>query len=114
MRVVYEGRLADGSVFDTTTEPVRAGGPDLVPGFTEALQLKMNVGGRCLFSFAPTAARGTPQPPRPEGEAESPLALLADGQPLSSYCGARKDAGGGSSTAPSALRLARVVAMSAR
>ena len=43
--VTYEGRLADGTLFDSASEPVGLKVSDLVPGFTEALLL-MNEGGR--------------------------------------------------------------------
>ncbi|HEY0413338.1 MAG TPA: FKBP-type peptidyl-prolyl cis-trans isomerase [Allosphingosinicella sp.] len=42
--VTYEGRLADGKVFDRTEQPVGLLVADLVPGFTEALLL-MDKGG---------------------------------------------------------------------
>ena len=43
--VTYEGRLADGTVFDSAAEPVGLPVSRLVPGFTEAL-LMMRTGGR--------------------------------------------------------------------
>lgn len=43
--VSYEGKLANGTVFDSTQEPVGLPVSALVPGFTEAL-LMMRVGGR--------------------------------------------------------------------
>ncbi|MDQ4087714.1 MAG: FKBP-type peptidyl-prolyl cis-trans isomerase, partial [Pseudomonadota bacterium] len=46
--VSYEGKLADGTVFDATREPVGLPVSELVPGFTEAL-LMMRVGGRYRF-----------------------------------------------------------------
>jgi FKBP-type peptidyl-prolyl cis-trans isomerase len=42
--VMYQGRLSDGTVFDESKEPVAFGVGDLIPGFTEGLQL-MNQGG---------------------------------------------------------------------
>ena len=42
--VLYEGRLADGTVFDFSPEPVGFGVSQLIPGFTEGLLL-MNQGG---------------------------------------------------------------------
>ena len=42
--VTYEGRLADGTVFDSAAEPVGLPVSGLVPGFTEAL-LMMRTGG---------------------------------------------------------------------
>lgn len=83
VRVTYEGRLADGSVFDATTEPVGLQVSDLVPGFTEALQL-MNVGGRYRFWLPPRlayGARGVPGVVPPGAELEFTLTLLAVGKP---------------------------------
>ena len=83
VRVVYEGRLADGSVFDTTTEPVGLQVSDLVPGFTEALQL-MNAGGRYRFWLPPQLAYGRDGVPGtipPDAELEFTLTLLAVGRP---------------------------------
>jgi peptidylprolyl isomerase len=85
VRVVYEGRLADGSVFDTTTGPVGLHVSDLVPGFTEALQL-MNVGGRYRFWLPPHLAYGRDGVPGtipPDAELEFRLTLLAVGRPAS-------------------------------
>ena len=42
--VMYVGRLADGTVFDASAEPVGFGVSQLIPGFTEGLLL-MNQGG---------------------------------------------------------------------
>ena len=42
--VMYEGRLADGTVFDASPQPVGFGVSQLIPGFTEGLLL-MNQGG---------------------------------------------------------------------
>jgi FKBP-type peptidyl-prolyl cis-trans isomerase len=42
--VTYEGRLADGTVFDKAEQPVGFGVSDVVPGFAEALLL-MQKGG---------------------------------------------------------------------
>jgi FKBP-type peptidyl-prolyl cis-trans isomerase len=46
--VTYEGRLADGTMFDSSPQPVPFGVTDVIPGFTEAL-LMMNKGGRYRF-----------------------------------------------------------------
>jgi len=43
--VTYEGRLANGTLFDSSTEPVSMTVGDLVPGFNEGLAL-MQKGGR--------------------------------------------------------------------
>ena len=83
VRVVYEGRLADGSVFDTTTEPVGLQVSDLVPGFTEALQL-MNAGVRYRFWLPPQLAYGRDGVHGtipPDAELEFTLTLLAVGRP---------------------------------
>lgn len=48
VRVTYEGRLADGTVFDAAAEPAGLPVSALIPGFTEAL-LMMRVGGRYRF-----------------------------------------------------------------
>lgn len=45
VRVTYVGRLADGTVFDSTDEPIEFDVNRLVKGFTEGLQL-MREGGR--------------------------------------------------------------------
>jgi len=85
VRVTYEGRLADGSVFDATTEPVGLHVSDLVPGFTEVLQL-MNVGGRYRFWLPPHLAYGRDGVPGtipPDAELEFTLTLLAVGRPAS-------------------------------
>jgi FKBP-type peptidyl-prolyl cis-trans isomerase len=55
--VTYEGRLANGSVFDSAEEPVGFAVSDLVLGFTEAL-LMMNQGGRYRFWIPPQLAYG--------------------------------------------------------
>jgi FKBP-type peptidyl-prolyl cis-trans isomerase FkpA len=46
--VTYEGRLADGTMFDVAAQPVGLSVSELIPGFTEALLL-MNEGGRYRF-----------------------------------------------------------------
>lgn len=43
--VTYEGRLADGTMFDSSTSPVPMTVGELIPGFNEGLML-MNKGGR--------------------------------------------------------------------
>jgi FKBP-type peptidyl-prolyl cis-trans isomerase FkpA len=67
--VMYEGRLADGTVFDASTTPVGFGVGDLIPGFTEALLL-MNQGGtyriRIPAHLGYGAAGGGPIPPNAE------------------------------------------------
>ena len=56
--ISYEGRLADGTIFDSTPQPVGILVADTVPGFTEAL-LMMNQGGRYRFWVPPELAYGT-------------------------------------------------------
>ncbi|HWT12536.1 MAG TPA: FKBP-type peptidyl-prolyl cis-trans isomerase [Allosphingosinicella sp.] len=46
--VSYEGRLADGTLFEATSAPAGLAVSELVPGFTEAL-LMMRAGGRYRF-----------------------------------------------------------------
>jgi FKBP-type peptidyl-prolyl cis-trans isomerase len=55
--VSYEGRLADGTVFETTDGPVGLLVSDVVPGFSEALRL-MNEGGRYRIWIPPELAYG--------------------------------------------------------
>src|SRR5688572_21130132 len=82
VRVTYQGRLSDGTVFETTAEPVGLQVSDLIPGFTEALQL-MNVGGRYRFWVPPQLAYGSDGVPGtipPDAELEFTLTLLAVGR----------------------------------
>jgi len=55
--VTYEGRLADGTVFDAAPAPAGLRVADLIPGFTEALLL-MNKGGRYRIWIPPGLAYG--------------------------------------------------------
>lgn len=55
--VTYEGRLADGTVFDSAAEPVGLPVSGLVPGFTEAL-LMMRTGGSYRIWIPPALAYG--------------------------------------------------------
>lgn len=79
--VTYEGRLADGSVFDAATEPVGFPVSGVVPGFAEALQL-MSVGGRYRF-WIPAAlaygAEGVPGHIPPNAELDFTVALIRVG-----------------------------------
>lgn len=67
VQVDYEGRLLDGKVFDASA---RHGGPmpmlvgQMVPGFSEALQL-MNKGARYRFWIRPELAYGPQAMPDP-------------------------------------------------
>ncbi len=82
VRVSYEGRLADGSVFDAAAEPVGLPVSQLVPGFTEALLL-MRVGGRYRFWIpAPLAygERGVEGVIPPGAELEFTVTLHGVGQ----------------------------------
>jgi FKBP-type peptidyl-prolyl cis-trans isomerase len=69
--VMYQGRLADGTVFDASEKPVGFGVQDLIPGFTEALLL-MNKGGTYRFRIPSHLAYGEkgggPIPPNAELE----------------------------------------------
>jgi FKBP-type peptidyl-prolyl cis-trans isomerase len=56
--VTYEGRLADGRVFDAATEPVAFGVQDVVPGFAEGLLL-MNAGGTYRIRIPAAFAYGS-------------------------------------------------------
>lgn len=62
--IEYEGRLADGTVFDTTEgkgpAPMIAG--QVIPGFAEALQ-KMQNGGRYKIRIPSDLAYGATPPP---------------------------------------------------
>lgn len=55
--VTYVGRLADGTVFDSTAQPTGLLVSGAIPGFTEAL-LMMNEGGRYRFVIPPRLAYG--------------------------------------------------------
>jgi FKBP-type peptidyl-prolyl cis-trans isomerase FkpA len=61
--VTYEGHLTDGTLFDASAQPVAFGVSDLIPGFTEALQM-MAKGGRYKFWIPSHLAYG------PEGAGE--------------------------------------------
>ncbi len=67
VRVMYEGRLADGTVFDSSYErakPAEFGVGQVIPGWTEGLQL-MSEGDEFIF-FIPSEI-GYGQHPRPGG-----------------------------------------------
>jgi FKBP-type peptidyl-prolyl cis-trans isomerase len=69
--VTYEGRLADGTMFDSSPQPIPFGVTDVIPGFTEAL-LMMNKGGRYRFwipsqlGYGEAGAGGGTIPPNAE------------------------------------------------
>jgi FKBP-type peptidyl-prolyl cis-trans isomerase len=80
--VTYEGRLADGTVFDSTAQPVGLLVSDLIAGFTEALQL-MNEGGRYRF-WIPAGlaygAQGSPGTVPANAELDFTLTLIRVGR----------------------------------
>ncbi|MBX3560822.1 MAG: FKBP-type peptidyl-prolyl cis-trans isomerase [Sphingomonas sp.] len=55
--VTYEGRLADGTVFDSSEQPVPMVVGQLIPGFNEGL-LMMNKGGRYRLRIPPELGYG--------------------------------------------------------
>lgn len=58
--VHYEGRLADGTVFDSSIargEPAAFGVGEVIPGWTEGLQL-MRPGGKARFTIPPELGYG--------------------------------------------------------
>ena len=58
--VHYEGRLADGTVFDSSVargQPAAFGVGDVIPGWTEGLQL-MKPGGKMRFTIPPELGYG--------------------------------------------------------
>ena len=81
--VTYEGRLADGTVFDSAAQPVGLPVSDVVPGFTEALLL-MNEGGRYRFRIPARlayGAAGVPGVVPPDAELDFTLTLIRVGRP---------------------------------
>jgi FKBP-type peptidyl-prolyl cis-trans isomerase len=83
VRVTYEGRLADGTIFDSAPRPAGLRVADLVPGFVEALQL-MNEGGRYRFWIPPRLAygvRGLRGVVPPQAELDFTLTLIRVGRP---------------------------------
>lgn len=81
--VTYEGRLVDGTVFDSAAQPVGLPVSDVVPGFTEALLL-MNEGGRYRFRIPAQLAYGAAGVPGvipPNAELDFTLTLIRIGRP---------------------------------
>jgi FKBP-type peptidyl-prolyl cis-trans isomerase FkpA len=81
--VTYEGRLADGTIFDAATQPIGLRVADMVPGFAEALA-RMNEGGRYRFRIPPRlgyGARGLRGAVPPNAELDFTLALIRIGRP---------------------------------
>ena len=64
--IAYEGRLADGTVFDRSEQPVGMTVSGVIPGFAEALQL-MNQGGTYRFWIPGALAYG------PEGTSDGTI-----------------------------------------
>ena len=69
--IAYEGRLADGKVFDKAEQPVGMMVSGVIPGFAEALQL-MNQGGTYriwipgVLAYGPEGTRDGSIPPNAE------------------------------------------------
>jgi FKBP-type peptidyl-prolyl cis-trans isomerase FkpA len=83
VQVSYQGRLADGTVFDSTEAPVGILVRETIPGFTEAL-LMMNQGGRYRFWVPPGlayGAEGSRGIVPPGAELDFTLTLIAVGRP---------------------------------
>ena len=81
--VTYEGRLADGTVFESAAQPVGLLVSQAVPGFTEAL-LMMNKGGRYRFWIPPRlayGAAGSRGVVPPDAELDFTLVLINVGRP---------------------------------
>lgn len=57
VKVIYTGRLSDGSVFDSSDRPVQFPVDKLVPGFTEGLKL-MKTGGKYRIFIPPALGYG--------------------------------------------------------
>ena len=81
--VSYEGRLADGTIFDSSAEPVGMAVDAVVPGFREAL-LRMRKGGRYRFWIPPALAYGAEGggPIPPDAELDFTVTLHAIGRPV--------------------------------
>jgi len=81
--VSYVGRLADGTIFDSTAQPTGLLVAAAIPGFTEAL-LMMNEGGRYRFVIPPRLAygsRGRPGAVPPGATLDFTLTLVRVGRP---------------------------------
>ena len=80
--VSYVGRLADGTIFDSTAQPVGLLVSGAIPGFTEAL-LMMNECGRYRFVIPPRlayGARGRPGIVPPNASLDFTLTLVRVGR----------------------------------
>jgi FKBP-type peptidyl-prolyl cis-trans isomerase FkpA len=81
--VIYVGRLADGTIFDSAAQPIGLLVSGAIPGFTEAL-LRMNEGGRYRFVIPPRlayGARGRPGIVPPNATLDFTLSLVRIGRP---------------------------------
>jgi FKBP-type peptidyl-prolyl cis-trans isomerase len=82
--ITYEGRLADGKVFDRSEEPVGMMVTGVIPGFKEAL-LMMNQGGTYRFWIPGALAYGPSGTPDgaipPNAELDFTVTLLDIGRP---------------------------------
>lgn len=83
VQVLYEVRLADGTLVESTTEPAGVPVSGSIRGFTEALLL-MNQGGRYRFWVPARLAygrRGNPGAVPPDADLVFTLSLLRIGRP---------------------------------
>lgn len=83
VQVLYEVRLADGTLVESTTEPAGVPVSGSIRGFTEALLL-MNQGGRYRFWVPARLAygrRGNPGAVPPDSDLVFTLSLLRIGRP---------------------------------
>ncbi len=82
--ITYEGRLADGKVFDKSEEPVGMMVSGVIPGFQEALLL-MNQGGTYRFWIPGALAYGPAGTPDgaipPNAELDFTVTLIDIGRP---------------------------------
>jgi FKBP-type peptidyl-prolyl cis-trans isomerase len=81
--VTYEGRLADGTVFDAAAEPVGFAVAGVVPGFAEALMM-MARGGTYRFWIPPELGYGAAGsgPIPPNATLEFTVTLVDIGRPV--------------------------------
>ena len=82
--IAYEGRLADGKVFDKSEQPVGMMVAGVIPGFQEALML-MNQGGTYRFWIPGALAYGPEGTPDgtipPNAELDFTVTLVDIGRP---------------------------------
>lgn len=82
--ITYEGRLADGKVFDKSEQPVGMMVSGVIPGFQEALML-MNQGGTYRFWIPGALAYGPEGTPDgaipPNAELDFTVTLVDIGRP---------------------------------